>query len=132
MNATVIPTLVRVQDAEGRGPFKPGATSAWVNPLRVEFWPAIHEELGIARFWKVVDTAHGAGMHVGCAVPMRLLPQWFDAHEVRVLAAKGYRLVDASQCIPIASTQIQRLVASRRPLKELPVLPWPALFGCAQ
>ena len=39
--------IFRVQDAEGRGPWKPGFSSQWMDEARPEWLPPIYDELNI-------------------------------------------------------------------------------------
>ncbi len=118
--------LVRVQDSEGRGPWRPGFSESWTSESRVTFFPPIYSELGAVRFKRIVDRAHADGLHIGCAVSLRRLHEWFADDEREALIGFGFRLVSADGCKQLATTQSQRLIGSPRPLAELPAIEWPA------
>ncbi len=110
--------LVRYQDADGRGPFKPGVTEKWSTEGHL---PAIHEELGIVEMMALIDLAKGVGLkHFGCAVTPIQLQEWFSPHEQVRLAHLGYWVADATSCKIIATGKNQFLIASEKHLKELP------------
>lgn len=119
------PKLVRVQDGEGRGPYRPGFSDRWVSDRRVTFFPPIFSELGAARFKRIVDAAHSRGLHIGCAVSARRLSDWFNDEERAKLIALGFRLVRVDECEHLATTQSQRLIGSPNPLHLLPEITWP-------
>ena len=84
------PLVCRIQDVEGRGPYRPGFSHVWSeredgpDPVFVAF-PGI-----MAAAQKVVSARGGA---VGCA--FRTLEQasaWFSPSEVLTLARYGYWL----------------------------------------
>jgi hypothetical protein len=120
------PMLVRVQDATGRGPWRPGFSDSWVSKTRVRFLPPIYSELGMTRFKRIVEQAHTDGLHVGCAVSLRRLHEWFSDDERTALIGFGFRLVKADCCKHLATTQTQRLIGSPCPLSELPEIEWKA------
>lgn len=115
--------LYRVQDADGRGPFKPGFTASWADPQGKPFLPAAQEISGFAR---IVAKAHREGLHIGTAVVgFSGLDRWFTGSEMARLSSLGYRIVSANSCKVIARDQNQVLIASPLPLKFLPVAPLP-------
>jgi hypothetical protein len=117
--------MVRVQDSDGRGPFKPGETRLWQNPRRTLLHPPVFEEIGVARFQATVSRAHAAGLVVGCAASPTRLPEWFDAYEREKLISFGYRLVDATSCLQLTTTRTQRLIGKPATLADLPAIEWP-------
>ena len=119
------PQIVRVQDPEGRGPYRPGFSDSWVSASRVTFFPPIFSELGPPRFKRIVDDAHKRGLHIGCAVSFRRLPEWFNQEERAKLMDLGFMLVSADDCEQLATTQTQRLIGSPNPLRYLPWIEWP-------
>ena len=119
--------LFRIQDADGRGPWKPGFSMKWIDmdkddrlcpPMMVEF-PE----------WRYkVDAAAAMGCrHFGCCmIGMAGFHRWFTPAEIERLRGFGYRLVDASGLTPICIGTSQVIAASRYPLRKLPVLDWDA------
>lgn len=117
--------LYRIQDADGRGPWKPGFSKNWIDwhkddslcpPIQVEFpnWKAVIQIAGIRGF-----TAFGC-----CVAGMAGLHRWFTPDEMRRLARFGYNLIDASAMTPICTGKSQIIAGWTRPLRELPALPW--------
>lgn len=116
-------TIYRVQDAEGRGPWRPGFSHLWIDPdkddalcppMMVEF-PDWRRRL--ARYPWVI--------HIGCCVDgIRGLHKWFTPREIATLTSLGYRLVDASALTPICVGRSQIIGGSRFPLAWLPAVDW--------
>lgn len=105
--------LLRVQDKEGRGPFKPGITIQWCQsssrlPSILEEFPDIVEAL--APF-------HKRGMHLGCGVRGReQLNRWFNDEELRRLSKLGYAIVSINDYEVVKESSNQVIFASKRPL----------------
>lgn len=114
----------RIQDVEGRGPFKPGFSRYWADedfapglaPL-----PAVHEEF--PGFQRLIARDE----HVGTAVrELSDLRKWFSAAEMRKLAALGYSIVSVKVDRIIAESANQMVIANRRPLNRGCIVhPWP-------
>lgn len=82
-------TIYRIQDAEGRGPFRQGFSHKWVEP-RVE-----HDDLipWLVEFGRV-DLNRTPGFHVGCGcLLVDQLRTWFTKSEVKTLRKFGYHAV---------------------------------------
>lgn len=115
--------LLRMQDANGRGPWKPGFSNQWVDEARRFDLPALQEDFGID-FQPMVDAAFRRGLHLGTAVRgFDRFNQWFTNNERVKLALFGYRIVDASECEVLGETNWQVVIGSARPLSELPTAP---------
>ena len=113
--------LYRIQDKDGRGPFRPGFTASWADPHGKPFLPAVQEIPGFAR---AVAKAFSEGKHIGAAViGLAGLDRWFTSSEIARLESFGYQIVVASSCEVIAADQNQVLIASPLPLKFLPPHP---------
>lgn len=109
--------LYRLQDEDGRGPFRPGFSNVWQDATGTDF-PAIYEELGIApqHLRKLIP----AGMSAGCACRSReMLRQWFSRSEERRLKRHGFTIVAFEPDLIIAETATQVLFAMRTPLTTL-------------
>jgi len=111
--------LYRVQDADGRGPYRPGFTRYWQNDnglICLPWW----EELGITLAQAVASLPEG--MHSGCAFDsMSALARWFTDVERLRLDAFGYRVVRFKPDKIIFTTPTQVVFANRAPLAGLPV-----------
>ena len=82
--------VCRIQDADGRGPYKPGFSHVWSereygpDPVFIAF-PGI-----MTRAQKIVNDRGGA---VGCAFrTLNQASEWFSPSEVLTLAKHGYSL----------------------------------------
>jgi len=107
-------TLYRVQDKDGRGPFKPGFSHMWVA-ARGNSLPPIYDELGISpvNLREIIPV----GVHAGCACKsMDDLRKWFRRDELRRLSKFGYEIVPFSPDMVIAETDTQVLFGMRTPL----------------
>ncbi|KFI27789.1 hypothetical protein CN97_00820 [Haematobacter massiliensis] len=112
--------ILRIQDRTGRGPWRPGCASKWVDAWRTSQLPPIYDD--VHDFRKIVSGAHGAGLHIGCAVRgMDGLGKWFSPMELSRLITQGFGVVDASGCDVLAETEHQLLIASKWPLSRLPM-----------
>lgn len=110
--------LVRIQDKFGRGPWRPGFSSQWLSEDGPPLPPAIQET--IPNFATLVKRAHKKGLHIGCACRDADMEKWVQPAEMRRLADYGFRLVNATQCQVLAHDENQVLIASRKPLRDLP------------
>ena len=117
--------LYRIQDSDGRGPWRPGFSARWIDhekddstcpPMKVEFpdWRA------------AVRSAKRRGLvHFGCcAIGTSGIRMWFNDAEIRRLRAFGYHMVDASALTTICRGRSQVIAASRFPLAYLPRIDW--------
>ncbi len=90
--------LLRMQDSNGRGPFKPGFSNQWVDYARRFDLPALQDDFGLD-FKPMIDGAFKRGLHLGTAVRgVDRFNLWFTKSERVKLAMFGYRTVDASGC----------------------------------
>ena len=111
--------ILRVQDKQGRGPWRPGLSEKWVDAWRTEHLPPIYQEF--PAFFALVNAAHREGLHIGCAARGRDgLLAWFSPMELLRLHDLGFSLVDASDCEVLAETPNQIIIGSRAPLRALP------------
>lgn len=113
--------LLRMQDANGRGPWKPGFSEKWVDNDRRFDLPALQEDFGFD-LKPMVEAAFKRGLHLGTAVRgAHRFNQWFTANERVKLALHGYRIVDASACEVLGETNWQVVIGSVEPLSTLPL-----------
>lgn len=103
--------LFRVQDAEGRGPFKPGFSRHWFED-RDDYPVSWLEWFGDIR-------PHlRPGESAGCACrTLDHLALWFRASELRTLRDFGYRVVKIDADRIIAENLSEVIFARRRPLR---------------
>lgn len=116
-------TLWRIQDGEGRGPFKPGFSRVWLDtedrPGRADELPPIYEALGVkpGELWRLIPE----GMHCGCACrSAEELAEWFSRPERRRLRRYGYDVVVFEPDLILAEPPKQVVFAMHRPLAGLP------------
>jgi hypothetical protein len=114
-------TLWRIQDGEGRGPFKPGFSHKWIDTRRTGVaaeLPPIYEALGVApgELWRLIPER----MHAGCACrSAEELAIWFSRSERRRLWRYGYRIVVFEPDLVLAEPPHQVVFAQFRPLSNL-------------
>lgn len=104
--------VYRMQDANGRGPFKPGFTRFWVDPSRTEWLPSIFDDFPELRFDKM-------GGYYGCGCEdMDMLDRWFLPSEREILRAAGYSLVavDADEILYRSPSQV--IFWRKKPLND--------------
>lgn len=111
--------ILRVQDHNGRGPWRPGFSGQWVDAWRTDYLPPIYSEL--PGFVALVNKANRSGLHIGCAARGKDgLLAWFSPMELLRLDGLGFGVVDASHCEVLAETPHQIIIGSREPLRMLP------------
>lgn len=109
------PAIVyRVQDAEGRGPWRPGFSHNWVEdrsdhdnllPWFVEF--------GDVRKIAILGMAMGSGCRT-----LEQLRRWFTQSEYKTLLNYGYRAVQMRVGRVLAESDIQCVFERALPLNE--------------
>ena len=107
-------TVYRIQDKQGRGPFKPGFSSKWVEPRDD------HENLipWIYEFGMVQNKAI-VGCAVGCACQtVEQLRRWFTQSEYNTLKRFGYHAVSLEAGRILAESDIQCVIERAIPLRE--------------
>jgi hypothetical protein len=104
--------VFRVQDKDGRGPWKPGFSHIWVRVRRD------HDNLKPFFMEFSIDFNSITG-HIGCgclSVPQ--LKRWFSKREYKTLLSFGYRCVKIEAEKILASSDIQCVFSRRIPLNE--------------
>lgn len=107
-------TLLRIHDAEGRGPYRPGFSHRWTDKIRDgEEPPPIFMDFG----WSVLSRVP-KGWHAGCAFRTKAqLHRYFTQSELSRLSELGFRLAKIQKARIIAESEWQVLFAVRQPLR---------------
>lgn len=113
-------TFFRVQDRDGRGPFKPGILDRWRDPDGADY-PPVQIEFGLD--WREEIPA---GWHCGCAFrTIEQAARWFSPSECSRLADLGYQLVSL-RARPLRESACQSIIVRPTPLRwGTVVAPWP-------
>ena len=117
--------LYRIQDREGRGPWRPGFSSQWIDPNKDDsLCPPMMQDF--PEFRRLINRAIGRGfLHYGCCVAgIAGVHRWFTPAEMNRLRGFGFELVDASALTVICESRSQIIGASRWPLSYLPRVGW--------
>lgn len=106
--------VYRIQDKDGRGPWKPGFSVQWVEDR------PDHDNL---HPWYVtmgdVRTRSIAGMYMGSAcTSLEQLCRWFTAREYQTLLALGYQAVSMEAGRILGADANQVVFERARPLNE--------------
>lgn len=118
--------VYRVQDREGRGPFRPGFSREWADETfnnGTVAMPTWMEEFGS----DLIDRSGHAHEHFGTAVrTIDQLCKWFSPTERARLAVCGYNVVSLAITRVLAESDNQLVFARRRPLHHgVIIVPWP-------
>lgn len=104
-------TYYRIQDAAGRGPFKPGFSSQWVRDM-----PDVSLVPWLFEIGPVHETAL-IGEHCACVCEtIEQLKRWFNPHEYRMLLAYGYHAVKVNGGRVLGRSKTQAVIARSAPL----------------
>ena len=117
--------LYRIQDAEGRGPWRPGFSAKWIDPEKDDsLCPPMMDDF--PDWQQRLHKSALKGLHnFGCCVRgVHGLHKWFAPAELDRLRGFGFHLVDASSLTVIAESKSQIIGASRWPLAYLPRIGW--------
>ena len=104
--------IYRIQDAEGRGPFKPGVTTKWLQ-WRPEVIPLIPWPMEFP--WITMKHLRGYHFGCGCATVVQL-QRWISDYEYRILQQLGYNAVKMQVSKIIAQSDIQTVFGRNIPL----------------
>lgn len=104
-------TVFRIQDANGRGPFRPGLTTVWLDPDRTFFPPAIMDEFNVRKALKKKGNFHIAT----ATATQTILRKWFSRTEYDRLRALGYKAYEVPGCGILDRSKIQMLVCREFP-----------------
>ena len=117
--------VFRIQDADGRGPWRPGFSVKWSDPdfaPGVEDLPPYFVEFG----HDLLERRGIPGEHYGCAVrKLKDLCRWVSAAERAKLATLGFNIVSLKPDRILAESKNQLVFACRTPLSRAAIiLPW--------
>lgn len=107
--------VYRVQDRDGRGPWKPGFSQVW-------FTDRTDEEYAALAPWPLEIMhnlrAAGRGRHMGYACEtLDQLRRWFTPTEYKTLLRHGYRAVKLEVDAVLARSDMQCAFARSKPLR---------------
>ena len=107
-------TIYRIQDIEGRGPWKPGFSKQWVESRddhdNLIPW---YEQFGR------VDRLAIVGMHIGCGCrTIEQLRRWFSPNEYATLIDKKYNAVCMNVDRVLGESDIQCVFERIKPLHK--------------
>lgn len=110
--------LFRVQDVQGRGPYRPGLPDQWADYDATDhFCPPFFVEMGWAL--SEVPSHFTEGWHGGCAFrSLADLYRWFAPRERVNLVRLGFRINRIRPDRIIAETPTQVIFECRRPLRD--------------
>jgi hypothetical protein len=113
MDAQNLVRVYRVQDAEGRGPFRPGFSKWWVEER------ADQENMHPWTWEFGLDAIPKAkGWHVGCACrTLGQLRRWFTSSEYVTLQRFGFHAVSMEANRVLHESEIQLLFQRAKPLR---------------
>lgn len=116
MSTPVVAVVYRVQDLDGRGPWKPGFSRLWIRERED------HENLRpwMEQFGRGILPNHGwpFGQHFGCACrTLEQLRRWFTAEEYETLQEYGYQAVAIGVHRILAENDIQLVFQRASPLR---------------
>jgi hypothetical protein len=118
--------IFRVQDIEGRGPYKPGFSHLWTNAHHHERNPSIFEDFKISPVELKKFLFHSE--NAGCAFrSQQSLKDWFQLSERLRLEEMGYFIVSMLVDRIVLESDRQLIFARKRPLRLGCIkLPWHA------
>ena len=97
-------TIYRIQDNEGRGPYKPGLSIRWMDPDSDQSSrPPFYFEFPRMDLSKLVPRRSGCGFRT-----LDQLLSWFTTREISALEKLGYSIVymDAEEILAESSRQL--------------------------
>jgi len=105
-------TIYRIQDKEGRGPFRPGFSHQWIDEDRAE-WPETYMHQFGADILKNIPEQR----HAGCGFfSVDQLKKWFTPVELDRLLLLGYSAVKLDSSTVIARSKEQLVFHRKKPL----------------
>lgn len=116
--------IYRIQDADGRGPYKPGFSDCWVDPDNDG--RNCPQEIPPKQLRDMIRLAASKGWGVNFGFGFRTMDQlgrWFTPTERIKLATLGYCAVEMEVDVIIAETESQVLFCRKAPLRELTTEP---------
>jgi hypothetical protein len=113
--------IYRIQDSDGRGPFKPGFSHHWADIELIRNMPTWMEEFGS----DLILRKGRQNEHFGTGV--RTIPEiskWFSITEQKRLDLLGYKICAVRISRVLAESSNQLVFASKSPLKDSLCVPW--------
>lgn len=105
----------RMQDIDGRGPWRPGFSSKWVEDKEVRHLPPWTDEFDVA----AINKAARPGTAIGCGCrSLSQLRLWFTSSEYARLVRYGYQAVQMSADRILAESQVQCVFQRTGSLRE--------------
>ena len=108
--------VYRVQDSEGRGPWRPGFSMTWMDDDvadRQASLPSIIEEFGM----EALEKAFSSGRyHATACRSMDELRNWFTPEEMRRLASFRFSIVEIRDADIVLQGERQAVIARDRPM----------------
>lgn len=109
--------IFRVQDKDGRGPWKPGFSAQWVEDRTLQEYTRLIP--WVAQFGKGILDQAAPGMHFGCGCrTLAQLREWFKPTEYSKLHQLGYCAVRMEVGRILAESNIQCVFERAKPLCE--------------
>ena len=111
--------LFRVQDQDGRGPFKPGFSHNWVidredNINLIPYMMEFDEDK-----MKLINEHIRNGLHLGCGCrTIEKLRRWFTKKEYATLIKYGYKAVAIKYDTIIAESETQCVFSNKDTLNK--------------
>ncbi len=107
--------VYRIQDGGGRGPYRPGFSTCWLDPERDGSDgtnPSVIEEFGFAWRRKILT-----GQACGCAFrSLEQLKSWFSSSEISRLLTLNFNIVELQADMIVAESKHQLIFARNLPL----------------
>lgn len=126
MSVTFSNIIYRIQDADGRGPYKPGMSYKWIdkdeNHYKGKFTdlPPFMDEFGYGVIDEMKHIMRVNGGAFGCGfLNMEQLHNWFSPTELEKLAALGYKIVKISAKKILRSSDRQTVFWCDKPLRKV-------------
>lgn len=103
-------TVYRVQDREGRGPWRPGFSRVWVEDR--------DDHMNLVACFRQFNMNHlRKDRHIGCGCrTMEQLRRWFTASEFEKLRGFGYQAVRMAANKIVFESNIQCVFERKKPL----------------
>jgi hypothetical protein len=121
--------VYRVQDREGRGPWRPGFSAKWLHDSDLPLPAAFFEEFG----WRLADVPRmfRRGEFGGCGCrTLEQLARWITSTEAERLRVYGYVIVRMTIDRVLAESENQVVFARRKPLsQDVEIIPWPVTIA---
>lgn len=113
-------TVYRIQDSEGRGPFKPGFSDQWVE-FREDLFNLRPAYADFDGYVETVKQLKKKGLYLGIATETpEQLRRWFTVTEYLKLLGMGYKCYKVHKCHIAHKSDIQIIIARKcHPTKSI-------------